>query len=124
MTDHDETDPNPEAEHPMASGAFERIQDYLDSGRDLASLSIEDLEGRFVAAFKARVANVAQASDANDDAEAEYILRSIEPPYHLVKAEIEEMTRQISEAFSKLSNEQIAELDGDMVAKLSTAAIH
>ena len=109
--------------HPMASGVFERIQEYLDSGRSLASMPIDELQARFVATFKTRAGTVSpeNAAVGDEDAEAEFLVRGIAPPYDLVRAEIEVMTRQIAEAFSKLSDEQISELNPDAVAAFRPA---
>ncbi len=74
----------------IACGFLDRMARYARDGRRHGTLSPAGLEAAWVRAVRVMAADVRNlaARDRQHELEAEYRLRRIEPPYHLVTAEI------------------------------------
>jgi hypothetical protein len=75
----------------LQSQSADRAATYAAGGREHARLSVEELQGQWVAAFRAMAADATDADlwSIHSDLDSEFILRGIEPPYSLVKDDLE-----------------------------------
>src|SRR3954471_17498596 len=72
----------------LNESAMDETQSYLQRGRPYAGLDIEALNKTWLAALRAFLNNP-ENQQAYKDADAEFALRKLEPPYAEAKAEIE-----------------------------------
>jgi hypothetical protein len=99
------------AEFAMASGDMQRIENYLSRGRKLESTEVEDLQKAFVAMFRAWGANPQWDGRGElDDVRAEYTLRGIEPPFALVKDDIDRLAIAAAELIEDMDRETTTEI--------------
>lgn len=86
---------NAMAELALANSRMQRTQDYVQRGRRHQDASGQELETLFVDTFRAWVADFGNRAQrrGNDDVSAEYELRGIEPPFHLVGPEMDALTK-------------------------------
>lgn len=91
----------------IAASEVEDLAAYLAKGRRMENLSVEQLEAEYVLAFRAWAESEAanEMRPALDDAGAEFQLRGLSPPHHLVAEE----SKQIGAAMAK----RVAALDDD-----------
>jgi hypothetical protein len=100
----------------LANDLIDHIADYASRGRSHKRLTDDQLSAKWIAAFR----NF--ADDRNDrgrraiemDLKAEFQLRNTEPPYDLVKPEIDRVVEDISSDFEKMKRD-----DPDAVDEMS-----
>lgn len=71
--------------------ATERQRAYLARGRRFRLTPIDALSLLFVAGFSAWVSTFPRRDDSVDDVQAEYALRGVAVPFHLVLPQVEEI---------------------------------
>jgi hypothetical protein len=71
----------------LANQQLERLENYLQRGRPLSDVSLEELRTHWVALMRAWAQHVRGGIDnrEREDIEAEMTLRKVEPPFDLVK---------------------------------------
>jgi hypothetical protein len=97
----------------FASELIDHIADYASRGRSYKSLTDDQLSRQWIAAFK----NF--ADDRSDhgrratemDLKAEFQLRNIEPPYDVVKPEIDRVVEGMSCDFEKMTRDDPEKVD-------------
>ena len=78
----------------MAEAQMRLVQDYVNRGRQLEHTPEETLAEDWVSLMRAWAAAPESGQDPRRrDIEAEYSLRGVQPPYELVKAEMEVLAR-------------------------------
>jgi hypothetical protein len=89
-------DPGLLADALIASDAMEQAARYLQGGRYLGSLAIDEMKEVWTAAFKAWFVSRSDADARKmDDASAELALRNEQPPFETVEAEANAMVEEI-----------------------------
>ncbi|GAB5426967.1 MAG: hypothetical protein Devi2KO_04260 [Devosia indica] len=83
----------------MANSQMSRAEDYVKRGRQHGSLSIADLQELFVVTFRDWSSDFKDQvrRRANDDVEAEFTLRGVQPPFDRVGPEMEKLQEAIKE---------------------------
>ncbi|MEE7451531.1 hypothetical protein MRF4_29260 [Methylobacterium radiotolerans] len=100
----------------MAQGQLSRLQSYLERGRKLEGLSEELLQARWIEAARMWGQAPFDPATAMDEITAEYTLRKVEPPYDLVKDDIEKAITAITARTQEMSAEELNEANAAMVA--------
>jgi hypothetical protein len=96
----------------MADAQLRVIQDYVSRGRPLEHTPVETLAGDWVALMRAWAAAPEKGQDPRrSDIEAEYSLRGAQPPYELVKAEMEALARGAAVLIQKMGEVAGEEID-------------
>ncbi len=96
----------------MAEAQMRLIQDYVSRGRHLEHTPEETLAEDWVALMRAWAAAPEKGQDPRRrDIEAEYSLRSVQPPYQLVKAEMDALARGAAELIQKMDEIAGEEID-------------
>jgi hypothetical protein len=72
----------------MTSEGLDRTADYARRGRRFNGLDADDLNTRWIAAFRVWAANPRDRAES-DDLEAELQLRGLKPPYDRVRKEFD-----------------------------------
>jgi hypothetical protein len=105
------------------SAELENVADYVARGRQLKALSQEELDARFVMTMEAqsRAPTIGALRGAYQDVAAEYSLRSIEPPFHLVPDALERFVERTSAALLDLPEEKVRRLVSDLLDEHWTA---
>lgn len=102
---------------------LEQTQDYLRRGRPYAGLAPDDLQARWIAAFRDFAADIGDDDDLVRlyDLEAEYRLRGLRLPEELVEAEQEMLDRDMAEWLTNdpQSWDEMAESVIDEIAEFS-----
>ena len=88
----------PYADRWMSNGELQRIASYLDRGRKFDFYSDEHIN--------------------TDDISAEYALREIDPPFELVRGQVDSLTSSMADALSASSATQREELHKRMISEL------
>jgi hypothetical protein len=89
-------DPELLADAIIASDAMEQTARYLQGGRYLGSLTIDQLKDTWTGAFKAWfISRGDEDARKMDDASAELALRNEQPPFETVQAEASAMVEEI-----------------------------
>ena len=83
----------------VQSSNVDRIAAYARAGRKYASLSMEHLNLAWVATFRKMAENAADPNirELHNDYDSEMSLRRAEPPFHLVKEEVESFCAAVDE---------------------------
>jgi hypothetical protein len=90
-------DPGLIADAIIASDAMEQTARYLQGGRYLGSLTIDQLREAWTAAFKTWfISRGDEDARKMDDASAELALRNEQPPFETVQAEASAMVEEIN----------------------------
>jgi hypothetical protein len=85
------------------------LEDYVKRGRELASIDSEELRDRWIIEFKKWVASRPRYMDqrARDDIEGELALRGEQPPFDLVKDELEALRVASRAAMDQLKRDPL-----------------
>jgi hypothetical protein len=104
----------------LAHSEAEALKGYVERGRAFSALGLEDLEARYVEAFRQWVSarGAPEASPALNDVSAEFQLRSLEPPLHLVRPEMEELQEELRRRYSAMSPDEHAEITEELLAEI------
>jgi hypothetical protein len=80
----------------VQNALMNETSDYVARGRRFAELDTDDLNARWVTAFRALFVNhdLHHRHDF-DDADAEFRLRQLEPPHDLVRSELAAMAEEL-----------------------------
>jgi hypothetical protein len=90
---------------------MQAVQDYVSRGRRLEHSPEEALAGAWIHLIRAWAKAPGMGHDPRRvDIEAEYSLRGLKPPYELVRAEMEAITRATASAI-----EDMDEIDRDRI---------
>jgi hypothetical protein len=104
------------AEFAMASGDMKRTQSYIDRGRQFKDATAEDLQTLFVQMFRIWGADPWwEGRSRLGDVEAEYKLRGVEPPFALVKDDLEKAISAIADGIEQMNAEERAEIGSGIV---------
>jgi hypothetical protein len=105
----------------LANQRLERLEGYIKRGRPLASVSLEELRARWIAAIRAWASLLREfGHEEREDIEAEMKLRKINPPFDLV----EEQLIAIRAAAEKVGAELLNDPDRRLaIDRLLTAEI-
>jgi len=104
------------AEFAMASGDMKRTQSYVDRGRQFKDATAEDLQTLFVQMFRIWGADPWwEGRSRLQDVEAEYKLRGVEPPFALVKDDLEKAISAIADGIEQMNAEERAEIGSGIV---------
>jgi hypothetical protein len=89
---------------------FLRLEDYVKRGRDLVGMDTGDLKDRWIIEFKKWVATRPRYTDqrAREDIEGELALRGEQPPFDLVKDEVEALRVASRAAMDQLRRDPLA----------------
>jgi hypothetical protein len=89
---------------------FLRLEDYVKRGRELARVDTGDLKNRWITEFKKWVAFRPRYMDqrAREDIEGELALRGEQPPFDLVKDEVEALRAASRTAMDQLKRDPLA----------------
>lgn len=105
----------------LANKKFEELESYLNRGRQLANTPLEELRTRWIAEMRAW-AKVFRGFDhsAHEDIEAEMKLREVEPPFDLVRQELNAVRGAAKKAGAELLNdpERRDAVDRDITAEI------
>jgi hypothetical protein len=96
MSSKDEDDMAVLANALVQNAHMNETHDYVTRGRHFGELDIEELNARWVTAFRGLFVNhdLDQRRDFND-ADAEFRLRPSEPPHDMVRSELAAMTEAL-----------------------------
>jgi hypothetical protein len=96
MSSKDEDDIASLANALVQNAHMNETSDYVTRGRRFAEFGIEDLNARWVTAFRGLFVNhdLDHRRDF-DDAEAEFRLRQSEPPHEMVRSELAAMAEEL-----------------------------
>jgi hypothetical protein len=87
----------------MAEAQMRMIQNYVNRGRLLENIPEETLAEDWVSLMRAWAAAPEMGQDPRRrDIEAEYSLRGVQPPYALVKAEMDVLARRAAELIQQM----------------------
>lgn len=117
------TDQNQIAHHELAHQAASETQDYLKRGRQMHGLALPELEDKFVSAVK----QVALDGDDNrsriemNDALAEYGIRRVAPPYHLIRQETETMAERGRARLAEMTEDERQRIERAIQARYANA---
>jgi hypothetical protein len=104
------------AQFAMASGDMRRTQSYVDRGRQFKDATTEDLQTLFVQMFRIWGADPWwEGRSRLEDVEAEYKLRGVEPPFALVKDDLEKAISAIADGIEQMNAEERAEIGSGIV---------
>lgn len=101
----------------LARDDLAKTQNYLERGRRFADLSDESLASRWVHEIRTWAKSVHRRPTALNDADAEYMLRGQEAPYHLVTAEVEAILVAVFRVNEAMSDEDRARANAVMTAE-------
>jgi hypothetical protein len=89
----------------LESQALDRVADYINRGRAFQSLSIDEVNARWIASFRAWLANFGKSFDHTErgDLESELRIRQTEPPFQLVKHELDALLANSEALDEKIS---------------------
>lgn len=103
----------------MADSAGQRVKSYVDRGRLMQKLSDDDLSAMMVWAHrefeKAGFNPHSKERLFTDDVGAEYDLRGLDGPYHLVKDQVDRMVAVAAASFEATDAERLDEINAEMV---------
>src|ERR1700683_212794 len=73
----------------LANQRLEQLEGYIKRGRSLANISVGELRARWMAAIRAWASSLSEFDhEEREDIEAEMKLRKTEPPYDLVREQL------------------------------------
>lgn len=111
------------AHHELAHKAMSDTIQYVERGRHLRGLESSDLELEFVSSIRlvARDGDDNVARLAMNDSLAEFDLRGLEPPFHLVRHEIGVMAERGRARIAALTAEDLQDLEDQIQARYADA---
>ena len=97
----------------LASSDADYTTDYLNRGRPYGALSVDELSAQWVTSFREIAANIQniKARFLNSELKYEMDLRSIKPPYGLVRNEFNTIVSATSAFFEQLKEEDPVRYD-------------
>ncbi len=117
------TNENQIAHHELAHQSALETQGYLKRGRQMHGLALPELEKKFVSAVK----QVALDEHDNrsrlemNDALAEYGLRRVLPPYHLIRQETEIMAERGRARLAEMTSDERQRIEAAIQARYADA---
>lgn len=125
-TDAEMTDDEKIVHHELAHDALIKSQDYIGRGRHLEGLDESALEFEFVSSVQliARDGDDHRSRLAMNDAFAEFDLRGLQPPIHLIRAEIESIESRGRARIAAMSPEVRQRIENDILARYTDAKRH
>lgn len=100
----------------LAEKEMQEVRSYVSRGRSLRSVATDHLSGEWVSLVREWAADPRQPTNIRrDDIQAELTLRGIEPPYHLVKGELEAITKAATDAYENMSEAERREYGAEIV---------
>ncbi|WP_296747219.1 hypothetical protein [Mesorhizobium sp.] len=97
-------------DHLIAKSEMEETKIYLDSGRAHKDRREDALAALFVAYLRTWALGIDGSYRPLEDVRAEYRLRKIPPPYHLVMSEMETLMDRIGKAYDQMTRERRGEI--------------
>jgi hypothetical protein len=109
----------------LTSSEADETADYARRGRLHSALTNEELLGEWAASFRRMAADIRnlQARAVTSDLQHEFALRSIKPPYDLVRDEIEAFTAQSAAMLEEIKAEdpmRYEQIENDIQRDLDT----
>lgn len=107
----------------IAASEAEDLAAYLAKGRRMENLGIEQLEAEYVLAFRAWAKSEAadEMRPALDDAGAEFQLRGLSPPHHLVAEESKQIGAAMARRVAALGEEGLETMEENIEQRLEAA---
>lgn len=103
----------------FAETALREMQGYMGRGRYLTETPLEELAAEWVALMRNWAADPLSSEHAHDtrraDIEAEYKLRQEEPPYELVRSEMDIISAETARFLENMDEEARAALNADIM---------
>ena len=100
----------------IAQGQLADLQSYLERGRQLEGLSLEQLQARLVSGARAWREAPFSPPIVFDDVKSEYALRKERPPYDLARDDIEAAIAAITARAEEMTDEELDEVNAAMIA--------
>ncbi|OBZ96729.1 hypothetical protein ADU59_03015 [Pararhizobium polonicum] len=112
------------ANHELAHDTLRKSQDYIGRGRHLQGLANSDLEFEFISSVRlvARDGNDAASRLAMNDAQAEFDLRGVSPPFDQIGPEITIMARRGRDKIAAMPSEELDRIEDGINERYRDAA--
>lgn len=111
--------PSPEevVEYVVAEEEAKDVRDYVGRGRRYEGLGADEMEAVFVDGARDLAGSVTSGPYrvAWGDAKAEYEIRGVRPPYHLIREEIDTIVKAMADAVNEMSAEERSEMESGML---------
>jgi hypothetical protein len=97
----------------LASSGADKLSDYAARGRKYRHLSAEDLTIAWKTAFRAMAGDVRsyERRAVEEDLKSEFLLRKIEPPYDLIREDMDRYAAEANRAIQELKDEDPAQYE-------------
>ena len=103
----------------LAEGRMQQVRDYASRGRSHEITPVAQLQGEWVALMRAWVFNPHEYNNPRRaDIEAEFTIRRLDLPYELVKADLEAITRFVSNAMENMDEAEKDRINTEIASEL------
>lgn len=100
----------------LAENQMQDVRNYVSRGRSFESASIDQLNSEWVALMRDWAADPRQSKNPRrTDIESEMTLRGLEPPYKLVKDELDTITRVAADAMEDMDEAEKEKLNTEIM---------